>query len=61
MINKKLDDVYDKLDSVLDKLDTINETMLKIWKAEDEEEGEYRWPYNTDGKMMENVSATLKD
>ena len=58
MIDKE---VFDRLDSILDKLDTMKETMFKIWKAEDEEEGEYRWPYDKDGNMMENVSATLKD
>ena len=52
MIDKE---VFDRLDSILDKLDTMKETMLKIWKAEDEEEGEYRWPYDKDGNVMDNV------
>ena len=58
MIDK---DVFDRQDSILDKLDTMKETMFKIWKAEDEEEGEYRWPYDKDGNVMDNVSTTLTD
>ena len=58
MIDKE---VFDRLDSILDKLDTMKETMLKIWKAEDEEEGEYRWPHDKDGNVMDNVSTTLTD
>ena len=58
MIDKE---VFDRLDSILDKLDTMKETMFKIWKAEDEEEGEYRWPYDKAGNVMDNVSTTLTD
>jgi|TARA_B100000315_G_scaffold67917_1_gene61839 hypothetical protein len=50
--------VWEKLDSITDKLESIEETLKKIWKAEDEEAGEYNFPFDEDGNLLPNVSLT---
>jgi hypothetical protein len=39
-------------------LESIEETLKKIWKAEDEEAGEYNFPFDEDGNLLPNVSLT---
>jgi hypothetical protein len=38
----------------------LREAFLLEWKAEDEQEndGKYRWPYDTKGKLLPNVNVT---
>tara|TARA_B100000959_G_scaffold281841_1_gene346863 strand:+ start:313 stop:564 length:252 start_codon:yes stop_codon:yes gene_type:complete len=41
-------------------LKELQESFLREWKAEDEQEndGKYRWPYDADGKLLPNVNVT---
>ena len=38
----------------------LREAFLREWKAEDEQEndGQYRWPYDADGNLLPNVTMT---
>jgi hypothetical protein len=38
----------------------LQETFLREWKAEDEQEndGKYRWPYDANGNLLPNVNMT---
>ena len=54
---RKLEKRVDKM-SVLIK--ELREAFLLEWKAEDEQEndGQYRWPYDTEGNLLPNVNMT---
>ena len=43
-------------------LEELKELMLKLWKAEDEQEnaGIYRWPYDKNGELLPNVTMSNK-
>ena len=54
---RKLEKRVDKMSVMLKEL---QESFLREWKAEDEQEndGKYRWPYDADGKLLPNVNVT---
>ncbi len=54
---RKLEKRVDKMSVMLKEL---QESFLREWKAEDEQEndGKYRWPYDTDGNLLPNVNMT---
>ena len=54
---RKLEKRVDKMSGLLREL---REEFLKEWKAEDEQEneGKYRWPYDTEGNLLPNVNMT---
>ena len=49
-----------RVDSMGVLIKELREAFLIEWKAEDELEndGKYRWPYDTDGNLLPNVSMT---
>ena len=36
----------------------LKEMVLDKWKDEDEQYGEYRWPYDQDGEILPNVNMS---
>ena len=54
---RKLEKRVDRMSIMLKEL---QESFLREWKAEDEQEndGKYRWPYDADGKLLPNVNIT---
>ena len=49
-----------RVDNMSVLIKELREAFLREWKAEDEQEndGKYRWPYDTDGKLLPNVNMT---
>ena len=49
-----------RVDSMGVLIKELREAFLLEWKAEDEQEndGKYRWPYDTDGNLLPNVNMT---
>ena len=56
---RKLEKRVDRMSVIIKEL---QETFLKEWKAEDEQEnnGKYRWPYDEDGNLLTNVNMSNK-
>jgi len=54
---RKLEKRVDRMSVMIKEL---REAFLREWKAEDEQEnnGKYRWPYDTDGNLLPNVNVT---
>ena len=54
---KRLEKRVDRMGVMIKEL---REAFLREWKAEDEQEnnGKYRWPYDTDGNLLPNVNVT---
>ena len=54
---RKLEKRVDRMSVMLKEL---QESFLREWKAEDEQEndGKYRWPYDADGNLLSNVNMT---
>lgn len=61
--SEKIDSLVSMIEKIDARLDSMTETMLKLWKAEDEEEngGKYRWPYDKNGNLLPNINITNKD
>jgi len=60
--SEKLESMLSILERIEARLENMSDTMLKLWKAEDEEEndGNYRWPFDKDGNLLLNVNFTGK-
>ena len=43
------------------ELSEIKYMLLEKWKTEDESYGEYRWPYDIDGELLNTVSLTIPE
>ena len=43
-----------------EEIKELKEMVLLKWKTEDERYGEYRWPYDKDGDLLENVNTTRR-
>ena len=39
-------------------MSNIKEMILTKWKVQDEAYGEYRWPYNVEGDLMDTVNLS---
>ena len=48
------------LDRQRESIEELKELFLKAWRAEDMEEndGEFRWPFDTHGNLLDNVNLT---
>ena len=57
-ISDVIQEVLDRLDNISEKLEDVEDTMTKIWRAEDEEAGVYNFPFDEDGNLLPNVSLT---
>jgi len=43
-----------------EEIKELKEMVLLKWLNEDERYGEYRWPYDKDGDLLENVNTTRR-
>ena len=66
--NQTLKTIISELNNINHQMSTINIELselkymfLEKWKTEDEKYGEYRWPYNVDGELLNNVRLTLPE
>jgi|TARA_R110000823_G_scaffold207143_1_gene337817 uncharacterized membrane protein len=69
MLRRKLDKLTKQMDSAVDNLDKMSEqlkdlqdTMVKLWRAEDVEEndGEFRYPFDKHGNLLPNTNITRR-
>ncbi len=69
--NKDIDETFDKLNHHVNKIEKLLEEQTKdiqelkqlfldMWKQEDEQYGEYRWPYDQDGDILPNVNMSRR-
>ncbi len=59
-LSDSLDEAVKNLNDISNRLKEMQELMLKLWRAEDMEEndGEFRWPFDTHGNLLDNVNLT---
>ena len=59
-LSDSLDEAVKNLNDISNRLKEMQELMLKLWRAEDMEEndGEFRWPFDTYGNLLDNVNLT---
>ena len=52
--------IIDNTESILNEIKEIKQLMIKLWRAEDVEEnnGEFRWPFDEHGNLLDNVNLT---
>ena len=45
---------------ISEEIKELKQLMLKLWRAEDMEEndGEFRWPFDKHGNLLDNVNLT---
>ena len=69
MLRRKLDKLTKQMDSAVDNLDKMSEqlkdlqdTMVKLWRAEDMEEndGEFRYPFDKHGNLLPNTDISRR-
>ena len=62
MPNYKQDfkNINENLDNISTEIKELKNLMIKSWRAEDMEEndGEFRWPFDTHGNLLDNVNLT---
>ena len=52
--------IIDNTESILNEIKEMKQLMIKLWRAEDVEEnnGEFRWPFDKHGNLLDNVNLT---
>mgnify|MGYP001191968729 FL=1 len=69
MIRRKLDKLTKRVESAVDNLEKMSEqlkdlqdTMVKLWRAEDMEEnnGEFRYPFDKHGNLLPNTDISRR-
>ena len=69
MIRRKLDKLAKRVESAVDNLEKMSEqlkdlqdTMVKLWRAEDMEEndGEFRYPFDKHGNLLPNTDISRR-
>ena len=60
-LSDTMDDLVETVEKVSDQITELQDTMVKLWRAEDMEEnnGKFRWPFDEHGNLLPNVSITL--
>ena len=59
-LSDTMDDLVETVEKVSDQITELQDTMVKLWRAEDMEEngGKFRWPFDEHGNLLPNVSIT---
>jgi hypothetical protein len=69
MIRRKLDKLTKRVESAVDNFEQMSEqlkdlqdTMVKLWRAEDMEEndGEFRYPFDKHGNLLPNTDISRR-
>jgi|TARA_B100001079_G_C16359703_1_gene492321 hypothetical protein len=52
--------IIDNTELILNEIKEMKQLMIKLWRAEDVEEnnGEFRWPFDKHGNLLDNVNLT---
>jgi len=52
--------IIDNTESILNEIKEMKQLMIKLWRAEDVEEngGEFRWPFDKHGNLLDNVNLS---
>ena len=61
-LTKQMDSAVDNLDKMSEQLKDVQDTMVKLWRAEDVEEndGEFRYPFDKHGNLLPNTNITRR-
>ena len=59
-LSDTMDNLVETVEKVSDQITELQDTMVKLWRAEDMEEngGKVRWPFDEHGNLLPNVSIT---
>ena len=59
-LSDSMDDLVETVEKVSNQITELQDTMVKLWRAEDMEEnkGKFRWPFDEHGNILPNVSIT---
>ena len=60
-IISELQKINHEMSAINIELSEVKYILLEKWKTEDESYGEYRWPYDIDGELLNNVSLTIPE
>jgi len=67
-LNQTLKTIMSELQKINHEMSTTNielselkHMILEKWKTEDERYGEYQWPYDIDGELLNTVSLTIPE
>tara|TARA_B100000029_G_scaffold172613_1_gene168973 strand:- start:3341 stop:3592 length:252 start_codon:yes stop_codon:yes gene_type:complete len=61
-VSADMKDMMENLDKISEGIKDIQDTMVKLWRAEDMEEndGEFRWPFDEHGNLLDNVNLSKR-
>ena len=61
-VSADMKDMMENLDKISEGIKDIQDTMVKLWRAEDmeENEGEFRWPFDEHGNLLDNVNLSKR-
>jgi len=61
-VSADMKDMMDTLDKIGEGIKDIQDTMVKLWRAEDMEEndGKFRWPFDEHGNLLDNVNISRR-
>jgi len=61
-VSADMKDMMDTLDKIGEGIKDIQDTMVKLWRAEDMEEndGKFRWPFDEHGNLLDNVNLSKR-
>ena len=52
--------LHEQVMQLSEEIKELKQMVLLKWLNEDERYGEYRWPYDKDGDLLENVNTTRR-
>ena len=52
--------LLEQVTQLSEEIKELKQMVLLKWLNEDERYGEYRWPYDKDGDLLENVNTTRR-
>ncbi len=61
-VSADMKDMMDTLDKISAGIKDIQDSMVKLWRAEDMEEndGKFRWPFDEHGNLLDNVNLSKR-
>ncbi len=62
-LSETMDKLTEDVEQISIQLTELQDTMVKLWRAEDMEEnkGKFRWPFGEHGNLLPNVSITGRE
>mgnify|MGYP001461927782 FL=1 len=52
--------LLEQIMKLTEEVKELKKMVLDKWKDEDEQYGEYRWPYDQDGEILPNVNMSRR-